>query len=159
MKALSIRQPWAWLILNAGKDIENRDWLTRFRGPFLIHASKGMTRAEDTEKDREIARLQCKHAEELRRAEESGYASGLQDCKDGKLEGFVMVASSTCARSVSHRDCPTLLPEQVRMQAFLNARLNVRGVTVGWGRDKHGKYLVEFARDAWAAWTAARGEA
>jgi hypothetical protein len=46
MKALSIRQPWAWLILNAGKDIENRDWLTRFRGPFLIHASKGMTRAE-----------------------------------------------------------------------------------------------------------------
>lgn len=46
MKALSIRQPWAWLILHAGKDIENRDWPTRFRGPFLIHASKGMTRSE-----------------------------------------------------------------------------------------------------------------
>ncbi len=46
MKALSIRQPWAWLILNAGKDIENRDWPTRFRGRFLIHASKGMTRDE-----------------------------------------------------------------------------------------------------------------
>ena len=46
MKALSIRQPWAWLILNAGKDIENRDWPTSFRGPFLIHASKGMTRDE-----------------------------------------------------------------------------------------------------------------
>jgi hypothetical protein len=41
--ALSIRQPWAWLILNAGKEIENRDWPTRFRGRFLIHASKGMT--------------------------------------------------------------------------------------------------------------------
>lgn len=26
MIALSIRQPWAWLIINAGKDIENRDW-------------------------------------------------------------------------------------------------------------------------------------
>ena len=24
VKALSIRQPWAWLILYAGKDIENR---------------------------------------------------------------------------------------------------------------------------------------
>ena len=28
MKALSIRQPWAWAILHAGKDIENRDWRT-----------------------------------------------------------------------------------------------------------------------------------
>jgi hypothetical protein len=46
MKALSIRQPWAWLIVNGGKDIENRDWYTGFRGRFLIHASKGMTRDE-----------------------------------------------------------------------------------------------------------------
>lgn len=46
MKALSIRQPWAWLILHGGKDIENRCWPTRFRGCFLIHAAKGMTRAE-----------------------------------------------------------------------------------------------------------------
>lgn len=46
MKALSIRQPWAWLILNAGKDIENRNWQTKLRGRVLIHASKGMTRAE-----------------------------------------------------------------------------------------------------------------
>lgn len=44
--ALSIRQPWAWLILNAGKDIENRDWPTRYRGPILIHVGKGMTRDE-----------------------------------------------------------------------------------------------------------------
>lgn len=46
MKALSIRQPWAWMIMHAGKDIENRDWPTRFRGRVLIHASKGMTRDE-----------------------------------------------------------------------------------------------------------------
>ena len=46
MMALSIRQPWAWLILNAGKDIENRDWATNVRGHILIHASKGMTRDE-----------------------------------------------------------------------------------------------------------------
>lgn len=46
MKALSIRQPWAWLIVNGHKDIENRDWWTGFRGPVLIHASKGMTRDE-----------------------------------------------------------------------------------------------------------------
>ncbi|MFU6893283.1 ASCH domain-containing protein [Pseudomonas aeruginosa] len=46
MKALSIRQPWAWLIVNGHKDIENRSWPTRFRGPVLIHAAKGMTGTE-----------------------------------------------------------------------------------------------------------------
>lgn len=38
--ALSIQQPWAWLIVNGFKDIENRSWSTRFRGPVLIHAGK-----------------------------------------------------------------------------------------------------------------------
>ena len=62
MKALSIRQPWAFMIVRpdlvgtverasafaAGeiKDIENRTWPTNFRGRVLIHASKGMTRDE-----------------------------------------------------------------------------------------------------------------
>lgn len=47
--ALSIRQPWAWAILHAGKDIENRTWATSFRGPVAIHAAKGMTAEEVTE--------------------------------------------------------------------------------------------------------------
>lgn len=42
--ALSIRQPWAWLILNAGKDVENRSWSTPVRGRILLHASKTITR-------------------------------------------------------------------------------------------------------------------
>lgn len=42
--ALSIRQPWAWLIVNGFKDIENREWRTPFRGRFLVHASKTMAR-------------------------------------------------------------------------------------------------------------------
>ncbi|MGY4663183.1 hypothetical protein ACVWZ9_003977 [Pseudomonas chlororaphis] len=46
MKALSIRQPWAWLIIHGGKDIENRSWHTKYRGRFLVHASQGMTRAQ-----------------------------------------------------------------------------------------------------------------
>jgi hypothetical protein len=43
MTAISIRQPWASMIVHVGKDYENRVWPTRFRGPFLIHAAKGMT--------------------------------------------------------------------------------------------------------------------
>ena len=37
---LSVRQPWAWLILNGHKDIENRSWPTPLRTTIAIHASK-----------------------------------------------------------------------------------------------------------------------
>ena len=46
INVLSIRQPWAWLILNAGKDIENRTWQTKFTGKILVHAGQTMTRAD-----------------------------------------------------------------------------------------------------------------
>lgn len=62
MKTLTIRQPWAWLIVRpdivgdlarvraaeAGemKAIENRSLRTHRRGDFLIHAALGMTRGE-----------------------------------------------------------------------------------------------------------------
>lgn len=46
MKVLSIRQPWAWLIVNGHKDVENRTWSTKYRGEVLIHAGKGMTEEE-----------------------------------------------------------------------------------------------------------------
>jgi hypothetical protein len=36
---LSVRQPYAWLIVNGIKPVENRTWPTRFRGRILIHAS------------------------------------------------------------------------------------------------------------------------
>ena len=38
MKALSVRQPFAWAIIYGGKDVENRSWATRYRGPVLVHA-------------------------------------------------------------------------------------------------------------------------
>lgn len=44
MKALSVRQPYAWLIVNGFKDVENRTWRTSFRGRFLIHASMTIER-------------------------------------------------------------------------------------------------------------------
>ncbi len=43
MKALSIRQPWATLIILGCKPVENRTWATGHRGATLIHASLGMT--------------------------------------------------------------------------------------------------------------------
>lgn len=46
MRALSLTQPWAWLVVHGGKDVENRTWSTKFRGEFLIHAAKGMSAAD-----------------------------------------------------------------------------------------------------------------
>ena len=43
MKAISVRQPWAWLIVGGHKNIENRSRNTKFRGRVLIHASQTMT--------------------------------------------------------------------------------------------------------------------
>lgn len=39
LPALAIRQPYAWLVVNGIKDVENRTRRTHYRGPVLIHAS------------------------------------------------------------------------------------------------------------------------
>lgn len=91
MKALSIRQPWAWAIMVAGKDIENRDWKPanpglRFRGRCLVHAALGMTLGEYT------AGLSTMHAI----SEEWPFPEGLtlppmHELKRGALLGTVEV--------------------------------------------------------------------
>lgn len=42
MKVLTIRQPWASLIIEGYKKYEFRSWKTNFRGELLIHAGKGV---------------------------------------------------------------------------------------------------------------------
>lgn len=49
LPCISILQPYAWLIVNGHKDIENRDWHTRFRGRILIHAGKRYSRRDHDE--------------------------------------------------------------------------------------------------------------
>ena len=41
MKALTIREPWASLIINEYKKYEFRSWKTNYRGKILIHAGLG----------------------------------------------------------------------------------------------------------------------
>lgn len=45
MKALTVKQPWAWAIVMGYKDVENRARRTNHRGPLLIHAAKQMDSA------------------------------------------------------------------------------------------------------------------
>ncbi|CAN5647508.1 hypothetical protein BH10BAC3_BH10BAC3_06840 [soil metagenome] len=41
MKAISLLQPWASLVVMGLKTIETRSWATQHRGSILIHASQG----------------------------------------------------------------------------------------------------------------------
>lgn len=56
MRILTVRQPWAHLIINgyvdpwgfpAWKDVENRSGRTNWRGPLVIHAAKVMDMGRD----------------------------------------------------------------------------------------------------------------
>lgn len=51
IKALSIKQPYPHNIFYNGKDVENRDWATRGRGWFIVHA--GVSTSEIDKSDPE----------------------------------------------------------------------------------------------------------
>ncbi|QOT16500.1 ASCH domain-containing protein [Paenarthrobacter sp. YJN-5] len=40
LKALTVKNPWAWAIINAGKNVENRSQPTSHRGTLYIHIAK-----------------------------------------------------------------------------------------------------------------------
>lgn len=44
VRVLTVRQPWAWAIIQGGKDVENRSWPAKHRGPLLIHAGNAFER-------------------------------------------------------------------------------------------------------------------
>jgi hypothetical protein len=60
-KALSIRQPYAWLICKGYKDVENRNWATRFRGRIYVHAGVSKIYLKDAENELG-KRLSCSQA-------------------------------------------------------------------------------------------------
>lgn len=59
--ALSVQQPWAELLISGLKDVENRLWHTRYRGPLLIHASKMFDREWKTKLRPSLANYVQRH--------------------------------------------------------------------------------------------------
>lgn len=57
MKVLTIKEPWASLIVNGYKIYEFRSWKTNYRGKILIHA--GMSLEKDMLKKFEKYNLNC----------------------------------------------------------------------------------------------------
>ena len=59
MRVLTVRQPWAWAIINGGKDVENRvrNVAGSYRGPVAIHAGAAWDESSyDNPKEWEIRR-------------------------------------------------------------------------------------------------------
>lgn len=100
--ALSVRQPWAWAIIFAGKDIENRTWQAvnhglKRRGRVAIHASKGMGKEEyEDARDfindnmRRIASdLRCPEAKDLVRGGIIGSVDVVDVVSDSQSDWFM----------------------------------------------------------------------
>ena len=95
MKALTIKEPWATLIISGYKKYEFRSWKTNYRGKILIHAGKTL------EKDVE------KRFEEYNLKYNMGYIIGeaeLVDCilVDEKLEQELIKLNKTVYGRISH---------------------------------------------------------
>lgn len=58
MRILTVRQPWAWALIHAGKDVENRtrNIAGAYRGPVAIHAGLTAVDYDDALWDRHLFR-------------------------------------------------------------------------------------------------------
>ncbi len=67
MLALSIQQPWAWLIVTGHKDVENRSWPTKIRGKVNVHAGKKFDKDGYEEVKRHFPHIQMPEPNEFER--------------------------------------------------------------------------------------------
>jgi hypothetical protein len=95
MLALSIRQPWAALIVLGLKPVENREWATNVRGEILVHAGKTCTRRE-YESAVDFVRVVCGDYE-------AGWAA-LSMLENGPLRYHELLRGGLIGR-VTLRDC------------------------------------------------------
>lgn len=63
MKAITVRQPWAYSIAALGKSVENRTWTTKRRGLIAIHAA---SRWAGPDAHREVCDLADCHVSDVR---------------------------------------------------------------------------------------------
>lgn len=108
MRAITVKQPWAWAITYGGKNIENRPWGIHARGPIAIHAGKEWDRDGATDLTLRMAweawskRLPLDpHSPE---AVQLGYSGAAGELRKGTLwldEGAVVAVADLVG---SHRD-------------------------------------------------------
>lgn len=77
MKALSLTEPWATLVVTGEKQFETRSWKTSFRGTIAIHAAKGFPRyAQDLAKMSPFRESLAKHGAQMKNISVWSFAFG-----------------------------------------------------------------------------------
>lgn len=98
MKALTLYQPWATLVITGAKRIETRSWATLHTRPILIHASARMD-------DRFISLLDDPHFRDAFAA--AGYEWGHWSEAYGDLPFGAIIGRTTIDRCVQVNDVTT----------------------------------------------------
>jgi len=93
MKALSLTQPWATLIIIGAKSVETRSWMTQYSGPIAIHASK---KFPDEDKDL------CMEPP-FRQALRAGGILGPADLPTGAILGTAVLRGCRFTEDVAHQ--------------------------------------------------------
>ena len=85
VRALTIKQPWAELIITGLKDVENRSQRTRYRGRFAVHAGLRRADLDDLDLDSMPRKLRRPVQDAWQRHDNPGRVLGtveLVDCLD-----------------------------------------------------------------------------
>jgi hypothetical protein len=96
MKIISIRQPWAALIVHGFKDVENRTWPTRYRGPVLVHAS---LRPDNISSDEIERRFEVRLENELPLGGIVGITDIIDCVRPHPSSGTRLAVTASCSRT------------------------------------------------------------
>jgi len=110
MKAISIRQPWAYLVVAGVKTIENQTWTTDYRGAVLIHAAV----ETDREARRQLRRLDVEVPGELVRGAIVGFAE-LVDVVTESSDRFFSGPFGFVLRNAQPLKRPIPMPGRLRL--------------------------------------------
>lgn len=94
MKAISLLQPWASLVVMGAKKIETRSWNTKYRGELLIHASAGKTK-----EGRNLAKYNSDFYDALKTEYD---VFGLYDLPFGAIIGKVNLIDTVLIQTLFH---------------------------------------------------------
>lgn len=128
MKALSLMEPWAWLVAIGAKRIETRSWRTNYRGPLAIHAARTLPRAArelclEPAIDRILAQAGYANAAELPRGAIVAVCE-LVDCRRIEPQAPLpaeperSLGDFTPGRFAWYLDCPRRLASPIAARGF-----------------------------------------
>lgn len=138
MKALTVQQPWAWAIVEGGKDVENRTQVWSYRGSLAIHAGARISeRGFDSPLIQAASAEACERNDDVIRFQAKGAVIGepAAPAYAGAREGSARAVDPGCRAArrdrggAVSRDWPRVL--EMAEASVAQARANYEGAVTG----------------------------